>query len=278
MGRLKKLSDIRYGPEQYRLTRAKLFSRFWEIGTSTGLQALGSNESGSDAGEQIFSENKFRSNISLFEMPEIQDNGKIMRLKIVQAGEPVLRAQARQLTREEIIADEIQRLIRDMHETMRDAPGVGLAAPQVGMALQLAVIEDRKELLSSLPAEELAEKEREPVPFHVIINPEITLLGDDTADFYEGCLSLSGFSAVVPRARRVRVAYLDEQGEPQSVEASGWYARILQHEIDHLRGTLYIDRMESRTFTSLDNWSRFWKGKPVREVVEGLSDPLGPIR
>jgi peptide deformylase len=186
-----------------------------------------------------------------------------MRLKIAQVGERVLRAQARQLTREEIISDEIQRLIRDMRETMGDAPGVGLAAPQVGIALQLAVIEDREELLSSLPAEELVEKERKTVPFHVVINPEITLLGDDTTEFYEGCLSLSGFSAVVPRARRVRVAYSDEHGELQSVEASGWYARILQHEIDHLRGTLYIDRMESRSFTSLDNWSRFWKGKPV---------------
>lgn len=196
-----------------------------------------------------------------------------MRLKIIQAGEPVLRATARQLTREEILGDEIQRLIRDMQETMRDAPGVGLAAPQVGVALQLAVVEDRDELLSSLPAEELAEKERKAVPFHVIINPEITLLGDERADFYEGCLSLSGFSAVVPRARRVCVAYLDEHGESKSVEASGWYARILQHEIDHLRGTLYIDRMQSRTFTSLDNWSRFWKGKPVRDIVEGLSSP-----
>lgn len=198
-----------------------------------------------------------------------------MRLKIVQAGEPVLRAHARQLTREEITSDEIQRLIRDMRETMRDAPGVGLAAPQVGVTIQLAVIEDREELLSSLPPQELAEKERQAVPFHVIINPEITLLGYDRADFHEGCLSLSGFSAVVPRARRVRVAYLNEHGEPQSVEASGWYARILQHEIDHLRGTLYIDRMETRTFTSLDNWSRFWKGKPVRDVLEGLSNPLG---
>jgi len=201
-----------------------------------------------------------------------------MRLKIVQAGEPALRAHARQLTREEITADKIQRLIRDMRETMRDAPGVGLAAPQVGVTIQLAVIEDREELLTSLPPQELAEKERQAVPFHVIINPEITLLGDDRADFYEGCLSLSGFSAVVPRARRVRVAYLNEHGEPQSVEASGWYARILQHEIDHLRGTLYIDRMETRTFTSLDNWSRFWKGKPVREVLEALSNPLGPIQ
>jgi len=200
-----------------------------------------------------------------------------MRLKIIQAGEPGLRGQARQLTREEIIADEIQRLIRDMRETMRDAPGVGLAAPQVGMALQLAVIEDRDELLSRLPVEELVEKEREAVPFHVIINPKISLLGDETADFYEGCLSLTGFSAVVPRARRVRVAYLDERGEAQSVEASGWYARILQHEIDHLRGALYIDRMNSRTFSSVDNWNRFWKGKPVRDIAEMLSNPVGPL-
>jgi peptide deformylase len=201
-----------------------------------------------------------------------------MLLKIVQAGAPVLRAQARQVTHEEIISDEIQRLIRDMRETMYDAPGVGLAAPQVGVPLQLAVIEDRHELLSSLTAQELAEKERQAVPFQVIFNPEITLLREDRTDFYEGCLSLSGFSAVVPRAARVRVAYLDERGEPQSVEASGWYARILQHEIDHLRGMLYIDRMETRTFTSLDNWGRFWKGKPVRDVLEALSNPLGPIR
>jgi peptide deformylase len=201
-----------------------------------------------------------------------------MRLKIVQAGEPVLRAHARQLTREEITSDETQRLIRDMRETMRDAPGVGLAAPQVGVTIQLAVIEDRQELLSSLSPQELADKERQAVPFHVIINPEITLLGDDRADFHEGCLSLSGFSAVVPRARKIRVAYLNEHGEPQSIEASGWYARILQHEIDHLRGTLYIDRMETRTFTSLDNWGRFWKGKPVRDVLEGLCNPSESIK
>jgi peptide deformylase len=82
---------------------------------------------------------------------------------------------------------------------MRDDPGVGLAAPQIGIALQLAVIEDREELLSSLPAAGLAEKEPKAVPFHVIVNPEITLLGDETADFYQGCLSLSGFSAVLPK-------------------------------------------------------------------------------
>ena len=157
-----------------------------------------------------------------------------MRLKLLQAGDPVLRAQAQRLTHEEIISDEIQRLIRDMHETMRDAPAVGLAAPQVGASLQIAVIEDREQLFSGLPEQELAEKERQPVPFHVISNPEITLLGEDWADFYEGCLSLSGFSAIVPRACKIRISCLDEKAKPQSIEASGWNARMLQHEIDHL--------------------------------------------
>jgi peptide deformylase len=170
------------------------------------------------------------------------------------------------LTRHEILGDEIQRLIRDMRETMRDAPGVGLAAPQVGLSLQLAVIEDREELLKNMLPQELADKQRRPVPFHAIINPEITLSVDDGVVFYEGCLSLAGFSAVVPRARAVGVEYLDEEGKPRSVEASGWYARILQHEIDHLHGTLYIDRMHSRTFTSVENWNRFWRDRPVGEA------------
>jgi peptide deformylase len=157
-----------------------------------------------------------------------------------------------------------------MRETMYDAPGVGLAAPQIGLALQLAVIEDREDFLKTLPPEELAEKDRRPVPFHVIVNPQITISGGETVDFYEGCLSLAGFSAVVPRARAVHVDYLDERGELRSVDAAGWYARILQHEVDHLRGTLYIDRMHSRTFTSLDNWGRYWKGSPIRDVVAAV--------
>jgi peptide deformylase len=185
-----------------------------------------------------------------------------MRLKIMQAGDPILREPARPLTPDEIMTEETQRLIRDMKETMYDAPGVGLAAPQVGISLRLAVIEDREDYLKALPEHELLEKERSPVPFHVLINPRITAQGDDRIEFYEGCVSLAGFSAVVPRARSVRVEYLDERGELRSVEATGWYARIVQHEIDHLDGTLYIDQMHSRTFTSLDNWTKFWKAKP----------------
>jgi peptide deformylase len=127
------------------------------------------------------------------------------------------------------------------------------------------VIEDREEYLKALPERELLEKERSPVPFHVLINPRILAQGDDRVEFYEGCLSLAGFSAVVPRARAVRVEYLDERGELRSLEATGWYVRILQHEIDHLDGidgTLSIDRMHSRTFSPLENWTKFWKAKP----------------
>jgi peptide deformylase len=193
-----------------------------------------------------------------------------VRLKIVQVGDPVLRRVARKLKVDEIASDEIQSLIALMRETMRDAPGVGLAAPQVGVSLQIAVIEDKEEYLKDISAEQLAERERQPVPFHAIINPTLTLEADPAVDFYEGCLSLAGFSALVPRARRVRVDCWDEHGAPKTIEASGWYARILQHEIDHLRGGLYIDRMHSRTFTSLDNWNRHWKGMPPADVRDTL--------
>ena len=193
-----------------------------------------------------------------------------MRLKVVQVGEPVLRGRARPLTRDEITTDEIKRLINDMRETMYDAPGVGLAAPQVGMPLQLAVIEDREDFLKAIPAAELEEKERAPVPFHVIINPKIELVGEATVQFFEGCLSLSGFSALVPRSRQVRVTYWDEHAEEKSILATGWYARILQHEIDHLHGTLYIDKMLPRTFSSFENLTRFWKSKPISEVITDL--------
>jgi peptide deformylase len=187
-------------------------------------------------------------------------------LDIFQVGEPVLRQSARLLSPDEILSGETRELIANMRETMYAGPGVGLAAPQVGLSLQLAVIEDRPEYQKEIAAEQLAERERRPVPFHVIINPRITESSEASLQFFEGCLSLGGFVALVPRARSVRVECLDEHAKPQVISASGWYARILQHEIDHLNGTLYIDRMSSRTFSSVENWSRFWKAKPIDEV------------
>jgi len=192
-----------------------------------------------------------------------------MRLKIVQAGEPVLRQRARELSPAEIRGTEIQQLIEWMRETMRDAPGVGLAAPQVGLPLQLAVIEDPADLQKAIAPEKLAERGRRPVPFHVIVNPSLTLDGE-SIEFFEGCLSVSGFAGLVPRARRVQVECLNERGEPASIAAEGWYARILQHEIDHLHGTLYIDRMHTRTYMTVENVNRHWNDLPVAAVKERL--------
>jgi peptide deformylase len=200
-----------------------------------------------------------------------------MVLKIVQSGEPVLRRRARDLTPEEIVSPSLQQLISLMRETMRDAPGVGLAAPQVGVDVRLAVIEDRAEYHAGVSPEELAARERKPVPFQVLINPRLTVEDPTPVQFYEGCLSVSGFAALVTRASAVRVEALDHQGQPVSISARGWYARILQHEIDHLDGMLYLDRMETRSFTSAENHRRYWASRQVAEIRQalGLSEPRG---
>jgi peptide deformylase len=207
---------------------------------------------------------------SIFIKQVLLKGGTGVRLQIVQAGEEVLRVQARELSREEILSEETRELIEHMRETMRYAPGVGLAAPQVGISLQLAVIEDRQEYQKKLTAEQLAERQRQPVPFHVIINPRIVSSDSSNVEFFEGCLSVAGYSALVSRARAVTVEYLNELAETKTVHAVGWYARILQHEIDHLVGVLYVDRMKSRTWTTLDNLERVWKDVPLSEVEARL--------
>jgi len=190
-----------------------------------------------------------------------------MILKIRQVGEQVLRQKARRLSANDILDRSTQELIESMRETMHDAPGVGLAAPQVGFLLQIVVIEDQAEFIQKLPPQQVAERERRPVPFHVLINPKLTLLGSEVAEFFEGCLSLTGFTAVVHRAKQARVECLNERAEPVIIEAEGWYARVLQHEIDHLHGTLYIDRMNSRSFCTQENYVRYWKDRSVAEVT-----------
>ncbi|HVG59015.1 MAG TPA: peptide deformylase [Hyalangium sp.] len=194
-------------------------------------------------------------------------------LKIVQAGEPVLRRRARELTPEEIASSQMKSLIARMRDTMRDTPGVGLAAPQVGVGLRLVVVEDRAEYQAALSAEELAARERTPVDFHVLINPRMVVEDPSPVEFYEGCLSVSGYSALVSRARGVRVEALDENGAPVSISARGWYARILQHEVDHLDGMLYLDRMEPHSFTTLENHRRHWAGRTPAQVRESLGLP-----
>ena len=198
-----------------------------------------------------------------------------VRLQIAQIGEGVLRERANELSREDILSTKTQELIEHMRDTMRNAPGVGLAAPQVGVPLQLAVIEDREEYHEKLSASQLSERERQPVPFHVIINPRIVSAEKTGLEFFEGCLSVAGYSAIVPRARAVTVEYLNEHAETKRIEAAGWYSRILQHEIDHLAGVLYVDRMHSCTLTTVENLDRFWKDLPTSVVLAKLKSGLG---
>lgn len=197
-----------------------------------------------------------------------------MRLKIAGAGEAVLRREARPLTIEEIKSTRVQELIEHMRETLHDAPGVGLAAPQIGLPMQLAIIEDRPEYHATLSPAELLERERNQVPFHVLVNPRLKLLSPPEVLFFEGCLSLPGFTAMVPRAGNVSVDALDHEGRPMHIEASGWYARILQHEIDHLRGTMYIDRMRSRSFCTLENYNRCWKTKSRTDLLQEFAPDI----
>jgi peptide deformylase len=193
-----------------------------------------------------------------------------VKLPIVQLGDPVLRQVARPLSTAELAGAEIQRLIEVMRETMRDAPGVGLAAPQIGLPLQLAVIEDTPDYLEGVDPEDLELKERSAVPFHVIVNPVIEATDPAPRRFFEGCLSMEGFVGIVARARGVRVRCLDHEGAPRTIDAVGWYARILQHEIDHLGGTVYVDRVETRTLMSADEYARHWGGISVTEVTAAL--------
>lgn len=180
--------------------------------------------------------------------------------KLVHIGDPVLRQVARELSREEILSAEIQALIHQMKEIMYSAPGVGLAAPQIGKSLQIVTIEDKEEYyISLLSSDQIKERERKPVPFHVIINPKIIHKGEDTKEFYERCLSVPYIFGIVPRALEITIEYLNEKAEPTTIQARGWYARILQHEIDHLQGTLCLDRTKLHTCTTLENYETFWK-------------------
>jgi len=169
---------------------------------------------------------------------------------IVHAGDPVLRAVAAPVPPELFGTTRLRQLVASMTEVMRQAPGVGLAAPQIGVGLALVVLEDAEALMARLSPEERAARGRAAFPLTVIANPVLEVHGAERATFFEGCLSVPGYMALVERALDVEVTGLDELGAPVTWRVSGWPARILQHEVDHLAGTLYVDRMITRTFSA----------------------------
>jgi peptide deformylase len=190
-------------------------------------------------------------------------------LPIVAAGDPVLRTEARPLSPDELASGEMQSLIDRMIATMRAAPGVGLAAPQVGVPLSLFVMEDPVDRMK-LTAEERALRERVTLPLVVVANPNLTPRSGRSATFFEGCLSVPGYMALVERSLEVELSGLDREGRPLSMALRGWPARIAQHEYDHLRGTLYVDRMHARTFGTNREIATRWIHEPVEAVMKRL--------
>jgi peptide deformylase len=159
-------------------------------------------------------------------------------LPIVRAGHPILRQIAQPIA--DPTDPEVQRLVEDMIETMDEAGGVGLAAPQVGVPLRLVIF--------MVPAGRSGDDpEDTPLPLGALLNPVITPLGDELVEGWEGCLSLPGLRGVVPRARRIHYRGVGLDGQPIERTVSGFHARVVQHECDHLDGRLYPSRMTDLT-------------------------------
>ncbi|MFI9169295.1 peptide deformylase [Streptomyces lincolnensis] len=190
-------------------------------------------------------------------------------LPIVEAGEPVLRRGTEPFDGQ-LDPALLARFVEALRVTMHAAPGVGLAAPQVGVPLRIAVIEDP----APVPEEVRLARGRVPQPFRVLVNPSYEPLGTARAAFFEGCLSVPGWQAVVARPAEVRLTCEDETGRPVDEVFTGWPARIVQHETDHLDGTLYLDRADLRSLSSSRAMAERWTQPTPREAAEALAFDL----
>jgi len=179
-------------------------------------------------------------------------------LKVARLGHPVLRQVAAPVDPRSIRSPQIQRLIDDMIETMREYDGAGLAATQVHTLQQIAVIE----VLGNPRYPDAP-----PVPLMVLINPVITPLTDEKEEGWEGCLSVPDMRGMVPRYTAVRLQCLDREGQVVDLVAKDFFARVTQHETDHLNGTVYLDRMRDlSTLTHIAEWNKHWLG--IREQAD----------
>lgn len=162
--------------------------------------------------------------------------------QVIRMGHPVLRQIAKELTKEEILSEEIKSLIVDMQDTMEAEGGIGIAAPQIAVSLQATIIElpENSERYGTLDSSAK----------YIIFNPKITPLTNELQGFWEGCLSVPGLRGFVEREKKVRIEYLDENAVEQVIEPEGFLATVFQHELDHLFGKLYIDRIKDTTLIS----------------------------
>ncbi|WP_338775683.1 peptide deformylase [Streptomyces sp. DG1A-41] len=190
-------------------------------------------------------------------------------LTIVAAGDPVLRRDTEPYDGQ-LGPALLARFVEALRVTMRAAPGVGLAAPQVGVPLRIAVIEDP----APVPEEVRLARGRVPQPFRVLVNPAYEPVGGARAAFFEGCLSVPGWQAVVARPAQVRLTGQDEHGHALDEVFTGWPARIVQHETDHLDGVLYLDRAESRSLSSNRAVTERWAQPTPEQAARALGFEL----
>jgi peptide deformylase len=182
-------------------------------------------------------------------------------LKIARMGHPVLRRPARAIDGGEVKSARVQQLIDDMLETMEEYQGVGLAAPQVHEGIRLFVAGFAR----PRPRDGEDLDEAGSVPLMTLINPELAPVGGDLDEDWEGCLSIPDIRGKVPRARHIVVRALDRRGKRVEMPASGFTARVIQHETDHLNGILFFDRMTSfQSLTFLEEFGRYWSAQEVR--------------
>ncbi|WP_260860351.1 peptide deformylase [Streptomyces cupreus] len=190
-------------------------------------------------------------------------------LPIVTAGNPLLRRESERYNGR-LPPALLSRFIEALRLTMHAAPGVGLAAPQVGVPLRIAVIEDP----APVTEEVRVARGRVPQAFRVLVNPTYEPIGPTRAAFFEGCLSVPGWQAVVARPAEVRLRGEDEHGRTLDEVFTGWPARIVQHETDHLNGMLYLDRAEPRSLSSSQAMTERWTQPTPKEAAVALGFEL----
>ena len=179
-------------------------------------------------------------------------------------GHPVLRRPARPLRPEELTSDRLHRLVSDMVDTLHDYGGIGLAAPQVGESVRLAMVE--------IPGGPTRYGALDHMPLTVCVNPEIEIVDETAAGYWEGCLSIPGLRGFVERPQHIRVAYLDLKGERCEIEARGFLATVFQHEFDHLDGHLFVDRIQDPTRLAFEEeFARYVLSSEDGESVDGDS-------
>lgn len=155
---------------------------------------------------------------------------------VLRMGHPLLRVPARPLTTAEIHSSTFQELVRDLIDTMHSEGGIGIAAPQIGVSEQVAIIEIAQDNERYL--------DNQPTPLQIVVNPKLTILDPTLQGFWEGCLSVPGLRGFVQRPRKIQLDYLDEKGIPQQKIVEDFLSTVYQHELDHLWGKLYIDSMK----------------------------------